>query len=99
MVRRHGIPRTSAKRWATYGNPGSDHWRGNLTAYAEDYGTANNHELADKIGRKLGIVKKGEHVQDYRAYYIRRGGKRFRVQIIAATHGTGPHLHVGVRRA
>lgn len=98
IVERHGIRRTSAKRWATYGNPGSDHWRGNLVAYAEDYATADNHDLATKIGRKLGIVEKGERVEDYRSYYITRGGRRFRVQIIAGTHGTGPHLHVGVRR-
>jgi hypothetical protein len=98
IVERHGIRRTSGKRRETFGNPSSDHFVGNLTAFARDYATANNHDLKNKIGRKLGIVKKGESVQDYKAYYLRRGGRRFRIQLIAATHGTGPHLHIGVRR-
>lgn len=95
VLKRHGIPITSKKRWATYGNPSSDHWRGNLTAYAVDGGTANNHALADKIGKRLGV---GD-VTDYESYIIVRGGRKFRVQIIAGTHGTGPHIHIGVRRA
>lgn len=95
VVRKHGIAKTSSKRWATYGNPSSDHYRGNLTAFADDYATANNHALADEIGRELGIGNVG----DYENNYITRRGRRYRVQIIAGTHGTGPHLHVGVRRA
>lgn len=98
VLERQGVPITSRKRWATYGNPGSDHHRSQLLAYAVDGGVANAHGLADKIGRRLGIIGKGEHVEDYREYRIKRGGRVFRVQIIAGTHGTGPHLHVGVRR-
>jgi len=39
-------------------------------------------------------------VNDYdaaSAFYVKRGGNTFRIQIIAGTHGTGPHLHVGCR--
>lgn len=94
VLERHGVRITSRKRWLTYGNPSSDHWRGNLTAYAVDGGIANAHELADKIGKRLGIGP----VTDFTSYPIRRGRRNFRIQIIAATHGTGPHIHIGCRR-
>lgn len=88
-------PVTSRKRTSTLGNPSSDHYTGNTTADAVDFGIGNAHSLADEIGRRLGIG----NITDYASYYISRNGLRFRVQIIASTHGTGPHLHVGVRRA
>lgn len=88
------IPLTSTKRTETYGNPTSDHHVSQTTAYAADFGTANNYGLADEIGKALGIGP----VDDYALYYRSFGGHTFRIQIIAGTHGTGPHLHVGVRR-
>lgn len=94
VVRDHGIRRTSAKRRETFGNPGSDHFIGNRKSYAEDYATASNYALADEIGRALGVG----NVSDYTHYFIHRRGHVYRVQVIAGTHGTGPHLHVGVRR-
>lgn len=92
-----GVPITSRKRWATYGNPSSDHYRGNRTAYAVDGGTVNNRELAVKVAKRLGIENASSLIE-YRAYYIKRAGRTFRVQFIWSTHGTGPHLHIGVRR-
>ena len=94
VVKKHGIRRTSGKRSETFGNPSSDHFIGNRLAYAEDYATDSNHALADEIGRNLGIG----NITDYAEYYIKRWGFTYRVQIIAGTHGTGPHLHVGVKR-
>lgn len=90
---------TSRKRAGNHplsiANPGSDHNADNKTADAVDFATANNYALARDIARKLG----GSWSGDYDSFIIRRNGKLFRVQIIAGTHGTGPHLHVGVRRS
>lgn len=89
-------PITSRKRNVTLGNPSSDHYVGNKTADAVDFGTANNHALKNEISRKLGGPSS---LPDYGSFYITRNGHRYRVQGIAGTHGTGPHLHFGVRRA
>lgn len=89
-------PVTSRKRSETYGNPGSDHHVSQTKADAVDFGTANNYRLAQEIRRRLGAS--GEHA-DYAHFYISRHGRRYRCQLIAGTHGTGPHLHFGVRRA
>lgn len=94
IVKRAGYPVTSTKRWETYGNPSSDHYRGNRYAYAEDYGAGTNYGLAQKVRE---VLDGGEHV-DYASFYIERRGHTYRCQIIAANHGTGPHLHVGCER-
>lgn len=96
VIRAAGIPVTSFKRWETYGNPSSDHYRGNRTAFAVDAGTANNRSLAVRVAKALGIPD-ADNLVEYRAYYIKRAGKTFRIQFIWSTHGTGPHLHIGVR--
>jgi hypothetical protein len=88
-------PVTSRKRVETFGNPGSDHHVSQRTADAVDFGIANAYNLAREIARKLGGTWNG----DYDSFTIVRKGKTFRVQGIAAVHGTGPHLHYGVRRA
>lgn len=92
-----GVPRTSAKRSETFGNPGSDHFIGNLRSYAEDYAIAEAYALATRIRRAL-IGDSSQTHRDYESFYITRRGHTYRVQIIAGTHGTGPHLHVGVER-
>jgi hypothetical protein len=94
IVRAAGISPTSGKRRETFGNPGSDHFVGNIWAFAKDFATEANFELAQRIRTAL---DGGRHV-DYESFYISRFGHTYRVQIIAGTHGTGPHLHVGVRR-
>lgn len=88
-------PVTSRKRTATFGNPGSDHHVSQLTADAVDFGIENAQALMDEIAGKLGGPK---DVADFQNFTITFRGRRYRVQIIAITHGTGPHLHVGVRR-
>lgn len=91
-------PVTSRKRPASHplsrANPASDHNAANRTADAVDFGIANAYGLAREIAAKLG----GQWSGDYDSFIIHRRGKRYRVQIIAGTHGTGPHLHVGVKR-
>lgn len=90
---RHSV--SSRKRWATFGNPGSDHHRSQKLADAVDFRTAENHALKNEISRKLGGP---DSLPDYGSFHVSRNGRTYRVQIIAGTHGTGPHLHVGVRR-
>lgn len=87
---------TSRKRWETFGNPDSDHHRLRLTADAVDFNLREAHETADKISRRLGGPW---NIQDYERFNIVHNGRTYRIQIIAGTHGTGPHLHVGVKRA
>ena len=95
--RRWGIAVTSRKRWQTYGNPGSDHYRGNKDAYAVDFATDSNFDFGVAIGKSLGVPYGGSG-SDYNNFYITRAGHTFRVQLICGTHGTGPHCHCGIRR-
>ena len=98
VARRWSISPTSAKRWETFGNPGSDHYMLNRTAFAKDFATASNYAFGIAIGKELGIDYRGT-MDDYKSFYIQRAGKTFRVQIICGTHGTGPHTHVGIKAA
>lgn len=97
---KHGIPVTSRKRWETYGNPSSDHYYGNRDADAADGGVANAFWLHAEITRKF--VSEGMPLNAPLSDYVERycttpNLRRFRVQCIAETHGTGPHYHSGVR--
>ena len=94
IFRKHNIPVTSGKRTATYGTPGSDHHVSQVTASAVDGGAANQYGVADEIRRALGVPPASDYTNQYFTYQ----GVQFRLQIIAGTHGTGPHLHVGIRR-
>lgn len=104
IVEPTGIRPTSGKRRETFGNPSSDHYWLNVYSFAKDFATANNQALAQKIRSKLDPG--GTHL-DYENFFFVRTFKRrfrrpkrytFRGQIIAGTHGTGPHLHVGIKR-
>jgi hypothetical protein len=89
---------TSRKRPANHplslANPGSDHNEANTTSDAVDFGIAEAFSLRDEVMRKLGV---SEPIFDGAHYVITFNGKRYRVQPIARNHGTGPHLHFGVR--
>jgi hypothetical protein len=87
---------TSRKRTETFGNPDSDHHVSQVWADAVDFGIVNAYALRDEVMRRLGVTGP---ISDYGHYYIYRDGKRYRIQPIAGTHGTGPHLHFGVRAA
>lgn len=92
-------PVTSRKRPANHplsiGNPSSDHSGQNTLADAVDFGIAEAHSLKNEISRKLGGPAQ---LADFGSFVTRRNGHSYRVQIIAGNHGTGPHLHVGVKR-
>lgn len=85
---------SSRKRWELFGNPDSDHYRGNKTADAVDFRLAEDFATRDRVMRRLGV---SGPIVDYGHYWITHNGGRFRVQPIAGTHGTGPHLHFGVK--
>ena len=89
----------SQKRWETYGNPGSDHYAGTTNAYAIDFLLGTDYEMARIIYAELTGNSPSSWPGDYQHFYIVRGGKSFRIQLIAANHGTGPHLHAGCRAA
>jgi hypothetical protein len=97
VATRYGVPVTSRKRTTTLGNPSSDHYVGNTTAYAVDLGTFSGANLAHAIANALGIS--GYSTGNYNGYYITRCSKRFRVQILWAVSGHYNHVHVGVRLA
>lgn len=86
-------PVTSRKRWEMFGNPDSDHYRGKKNADAVDFGIAEAHDLKNEISQRLGGPRE---LADYGSFFVERNGQTFRVQLIAGTHGTGPHLHAGV---
>lgn len=87
---------TSRKR--AWGNLRSHHNVLRLRADAVDFGIANAHWLAQEIRRKLTGDPNARHV-DYQWFEFTLFGLRFRAQLIASTHGTGPHLHFGLERA
>lgn len=96
-----GVPVTSRKRWLTFGNPSSDHFMGNRDADAVDGGTHNNN---DELGSEVVTALKNRRstMSGFIEFTIERshtGSKEtYRVQVITAPHGTGPHIHNGVKR-
>lgn len=96
-----GVPVTSRKRWATFGNPSSDHWMGNRDADAVDGGTfSNNDELGGEV---VTALKNRKSTMDgFVEFEITRSHtgseETYRIQVITEPHGTGPHIHNGVKR-
>lgn len=90
---------TSRKRPSNHplsvSNPGSDHNEANTTASAVDFGTYQGAGLAQDIARALGIS--GYQTHTYTGYYIERGGRTFRVQILWGVPGHDNHVHAGLR--
>lgn len=89
-----GVRTTSAKRTATFGNPGSDHHVSNTNASARDWGgsEAQRRKAVRIINRILGTKHKfgGPDTN------VTIDGIRY--QIISRPHGTGPHVHLGAKR-
>jgi hypothetical protein len=97
LLQSRGVPITSRKRTSTLGNPSSDHYVGNVCAYAVDAGTFSGADDAHAIANKLGIS--GYSTGNYNSYYIVRCGRRQRVQILWAVAGHFNHVHNGFRLA
>lgn len=97
LERRFGLYAGSKKRTSTLGNPGSDHYIANTTAYAIDYPTTDGAKAANAVGRLLG--RSGPSVGTFSTFNIKVQGQTFRVQILWAVENHYNHVHIGIRRA
>jgi hypothetical protein len=88
---------TSRKRLTAFGNPGSDHWVANRQADAVDFGLVSDHEAKNELAQRFHFPGHGA-VPDFATWTTKHDGHTYRHQVIAGTHGTGPHLHYGCRR-
>jgi hypothetical protein len=96
-----GVPITSRKRWNPFGNRSSDHFLGNRDADAADGAThADNNQLGSEVASALKNRK--TQMRGSVEFTITRkhtgSEETYRVQIITEEHGTGPHIHNGVKR-
>ena len=89
---------SSRKRWELFGNPASDHYKGNRDRDAVDFRFWRTkvrykkmREVMERLGVEGGVV-------DYGHYLVYHNHRTFRVQPIATVHGSGPHVHFGVDR-
>lgn len=89
-----GITPTSTVRTPEHnaeigGSPTSDHLSTNKDAFAADF--PDDPKISAKIARKLGIkgFKHGQNTTVFRDGY--------RIQLLTAPHGTGPHVHLGIK--
>lgn len=99
-----GIPVTSQKRnlaqtIAVGSSTASDHYTGNRTAFAVDFGVAGSRgdQLARRICRAYGIPT--STIGTFNGHIIKVDGKRFRIQLLWRVAGHFDHVHVGIRRA
>lgn len=96
-----GVPVTSRKRWNPFGNLSSDHFFGNRDADAVDGGTFNNN---DELGSEVVTALKNRRssMSGFIEFEIKRSHtgseETYRIQVITAQHGTGPHIHAGAKR-
>ena len=93
---------TSRKRWSLFGNPGSDHFAGNLLADAGPRG----HQRPRRGREHRPCLRPPRPRERPRLRYLGhlpahpQGGRvhTFVHQLIWSNHGTGPHTHYGVHR-
>lgn len=96
-----GVEITSRKRWFDFGNPSSDHFMLNRDADAADGATfANNNKLGGQVVAAL-KNSKGARMSGFIEFTITRShtgtAEEYRIQVITEPHGTGPHIHNGVK--
>jgi peptidoglycan hydrolase-like protein with peptidoglycan-binding domain len=98
-----GIPITSQKRnlaqtIAAGSSTASDHYTGNKTAFAVDFGVAGarGDQLARAIARKYGIPL--SNIGTFNGHIIRVGGANYRLQLLWRVADHFDHVHLGIRR-
>lgn len=98
FLKRHGLTANNHKRPRKYTASGniSDHWVGNTTAYAGDYGTTAGAAAATALARAMGWTSYRNG--SYAHYRFMVGGVGFSAQILWAVAGHFDHIHVGIRR-
>jgi peptidoglycan hydrolase-like protein with peptidoglycan-binding domain len=99
-----GAPVTSQKRnladtIRVGSSTASDHYTGNTTAFAVDFGVSGSRgdELARRIAKAYGVST--GLIGTFNSAYINVKGVRYRVQILWRVAGHFDHVHVGIRRA
>ncbi len=104
IARSMGIPVTSTKRnladtIRVGSSTGSDHYTGNTSAYAVDFGVAGSRgdALAQALCRKYGIPTSA--IGTFNRYTITVDGKRYSLQLLWKVSGHYDHVHLGIRRA
>ena len=100
---RMGIPITSQKRTLADtirvgSSTSSDHYTGNTTAFAVDFGVAGSAgtTLARRIAKVYGIPT--SNIGTFNFAYIRASGRTYRVQLLWQVSGHYDHVHLGIRR-
>ncbi|HYI00574.1 hypothetical protein [Hyalangium sp.] len=98
-----GIPVTSEKRsladtQRVGSTTASDHYTGNLTAYAVDFGVAGarGDELAQALAQAYGFPR--EKLGTFQHHQVEIAGKAFRLQLLWRVDGHYDHVHLGIRR-
>jgi peptidoglycan hydrolase-like protein with peptidoglycan-binding domain len=98
-----GIPVTSQKRnladtIRVGSTTASDHYTGNKTAFAVDFGVsgARGDQLARAIARKYGIPQ--SNIGTFNGHIIRVDGASYRLQLLWRVAGHFDHVHLGIRR-
>ena len=99
-----GIPVTSQKRnladtIRVGSSTASDHYTGNTTAFAVDFGVAGarGDQLARAIASKYGIPQ--GNIGTFNGHVINVDGARYRLQLLWRVAGHFDHVHLGIRRA
>lgn len=104
LAARMGVPVTSQKRSLADtvrvgSSTTSDHYVGNRTAFAVDFGVSGRRgeALARSIARAYGIPM--SNLGTFNGSNIRVDGRTYRVQLLWRVPGHFQHVHVGIRRA
>jgi peptidoglycan hydrolase-like protein with peptidoglycan-binding domain len=99
-----GIPVTSQKRSLADtirvgSSTASDHFTGNSTAFATDFGVSGSRgdRFARAVAKKYGIPQ--GNIGTFNRHIINVGGKRYSLQLLWRVEGHFDHVHLGVRRA
>lgn len=103
ISRQMGVPVTSQKRdLAATRRVGSttrsDHYTGNTSAYAVDFGVKGKRgdALAQAIARRYGIP--ASNIGTYNRHIIEVDGKKYSLQLLWKVKGHYDHVHLGIHR-
>jgi peptidoglycan hydrolase-like protein with peptidoglycan-binding domain len=104
IARQMGTPVTSQKRdLAATRRVGSstrsDHYTGNTSAYAVDFGVSGQRgdALARAIAKRYGIPE--GNIGTYNRHIINVDGKKYSLQLLWKVKGHYDHVHLGIHRA
>jgi len=101
-----GVPVTSQKRnladtLRVGSSTGSDHYTGNTTAFATDFGVSGSlavgDQLAKAIATKYSIPQSA--IGTFYRYTIQVGDRRYSLQLLWRVEGHYDHVHLGIRSA